>query len=281
VTSKGNAKTGKLATDHWQLTDDGNWKLVTDMNPVIGITRCSKLDDYIESVTRAGGEPLVLEPGDDPRQSLDRVDGLLLSGGPDVDPALYGQTPHPSTVVDRERDQFEVPLSREAVARDVPLFAICRGVQVLNVAAGGTLVQDIPSTIGSELDHRIQEPKHAPAHDVRITPNTLLASTLGLARQLDTCTVNSRHHQAVERVAPSFVVSAVSPDGVVEAIERPESQFCVGVQWHPENFWRTGEFDGLFEAFVRAARQHGALVRPTASHEDHEETKLTKEETNN
>ena len=225
------------------------------MKPIIGITRCSKLDDYIESVKRAGGEPLVLEPGDDPRESLARVDGVLLSGGPDVDPALYGQAPHPSTVVDRERDRFEVPLSRAAMARDVPLFAICRGVQVLNVAAGGTLVQDIPSAVASELDHSIQEPRHAPAHDVRITPETVLSSTLGDAPRLDTCTVNSRHHQAVQEVAPSFVVSAVSTDGIVEAIERPGAQFCVGVQWHPENFWRTGEFDGLFKAFVRAAQK--------------------------
>jgi putative glutamine amidotransferase len=224
------------------------------MKPTIGITRCSKLDDYIESVKRAGGEPVVLEPADDPRQSLDRVDGVLLSGGPDVDPSLYGEAPHPSTVVDRERDKFEVPLSREAVARNVPLFAICRGVQVLNVAAGGTLVQDIPSAIESELDHSIQQPKHAPAHAVQVTPDTRLASALGPSRQLDTCSVNSRHHQAVARVAPSFVVSAVSPDGIIEAIERPESQFCVGVQWHPENFWRTGEFDGLFQAFVKAAK---------------------------
>lgn len=225
------------------------------MKPKIGITRCSKLDDYIESVKRAGGDPLVLEPDDDPRQSLSRVDGVLLTGGPDVDPALYGEAPHPTTKVDRDRDRFEVPLSREAVAQDVPLFAICRGVQVLNVAAGGTLVQDIPSAIESELDHSIQEPKHAPAHDVRITPETVLASTLGDAHELDTCTVNSRHHQAVADVAPSFVVSAVSTDGIIEAIERPQSTFCVGVQWHPENFWRTGEFDGLFAAFVAAARR--------------------------
>jgi gamma-glutamyl-gamma-aminobutyrate hydrolase PuuD len=225
------------------------------MKPRIGITRCSKLDDYIESVKRAGGEPVVLEPGDDPHESLDRVDGVLLSGGPDVHPDHYGQPLHPTTVVDNDRDTFEIPLSREAVARDVPLFAICRGVQVLNVAAGGTLVQDIPSAIETELDHRIQEPKHAPAHGVRVAPDTVLASTLGAGRQLDTCTVNSRHHQAVDRVAPSFIVSAVSTDGIVEAIERPESQFCVGVQWHPENFWRTGEFDGLFEAFVSAAKR--------------------------
>jgi gamma-glutamyl-gamma-aminobutyrate hydrolase PuuD len=249
------------------------------MKPTIGITRCSKLDDYIESVKRAGGEPVVLEPGDDPKESLDRVDGLLLSGGPDVDPALYGEAAHSSTVVDLDRDRFEVPLSREAVARDLPLFAICRGVQVLNVAAGGTLVQDIPSAIDSNLDHSIQEPKHAPAHGVRITPDSVLASTLGDNRQLDTCTVNSRHHQAVTQVAPSFVISAVSTDGVVEAIERPASQFCVGVQWHPENFWRTGEFDGLFDAFVRAARNQSARSRPTAPHEDQESTKVTKGKT--
>ena len=231
------------------------------MKPVIGITRCSKLDDYIESVKRAGGEPLVLETTDDPAKTLERVDAVLLSGGPDVDPALYGQALHPSTHVDRDRDRFEIPLSKEAVARDVPVFAICRGVQVLNVAAGGTLVQDIPSAIETELDHSIQEPKHAPAHDVRVTPATVLASTLGDVRQLDTCIVNSRHHQAVADVAPSFVVSAVSPDGIIEAIERPDSKFCVGVQWHPENFWRTGEFDSLFEAFVRAARDHRSACR--------------------
>ena len=221
----------------------------------------------------------MLEPGDDPRQSLDRVDGLLLSGGPDVDPGLYGQSPHPTTEVDRDRDTFEIPLTRQAVARDVPLFAICRGVQVLNVAAGGTLVQDIPSAVATKLDHRIREPKDAPAHAVRITPDTVLAASLGATRQIDTCTVNSRHHQAVERVAPFFVVSAVSTDGIVEGIERPDSHFCVGVQWHPENFWRTGEFDGLFEAFVRAARHHRARLRPTAHHEAQEDLKVTKRET--
>ncbi len=245
------------------------------MKPVIGITRCTKLDDYIESVKRAGGEPLVLETTDDPAKTLERVDGVLLSGGPDVDPALYGQAPHPSTHVDRDRDRFEIPLSKEAVAQDVPVFAICRGVQVLNVAAGGTLVQDIPSAIETELDHSVQEPKHAPAHDVRVTPDTVLASTLGDVRQLDTCIVNSRHHQAVADVAPSFVVSAVSPDGIVEAIERPDSKFCVGVQWHPENFWRTGEFDGLFEAFVEAAAQ-GQRRRTKKTDSRNEATKVMK-----
>jgi putative glutamine amidotransferase len=228
------------------------------MNPTIGITPCSRIDDYVESVKRAGGEPLVLNPDDDAARALDRIDALLLTGGLDVDPALYGEAPHPTTEVDPARDHFEIPLSRAAVACDLPVFAICRGVQVLNVAAGGTLIQDIPSAVTTDLAHSIDLPKDHLAHPVRVTPGTRLAASLGATTPLDSCAVNSRHHQAVGQVAPEFVVSAVSEDGVVEAIERPASTFCVGVQWHPENFWRTGEFAGLFGSFVAAARRQKA-----------------------
>jgi putative glutamine amidotransferase len=221
--------------------------------PVIGITPCSRVDDYVESVKRAGGEPLVLRNSDDPAAVLEKVNGVLLTGGPDVDPALYGEAPHETTQVAPERDRFEIPLSKRALERDVPVFAICRGVQVLNVAAGGTLVQDIPSGAASPLDHSIETPKNHVAHAVRVTPDSRLGSALGPQTPLDTCPVNSRHHQSVGTVAPGFVVSAFSPDGIVEAIERPASGFCVGVQWHPENFWATGEFDGLFREFVAAA----------------------------
>lgn len=224
------------------------------MKPVIGITPCSRIDDYVESVKRAGGEPRVLSNEDDPAAVLAEVDGVLLTGGLDVDPAQYGETPHPATEAAPDRDRFEIPLSRGAVAQDVPLFAICRGVQVLNVAGGGTLVQDIPSAIESGLDHAVNVPKDRIAHSVHVMPNTRLAQALGASVDLATCDVNSRHHQAVGRLAPAFVASAVSPDGIVEAIERPGAAFCVGVQWHPENFWRTGEFDGLFREFVDAAR---------------------------
>src|SRR5262245_14398067 len=223
------------------------------MKPIIGITPCSRPDDYVESVRRAGAEPLVLTNDDDPARVLDRVDGLLLTGGLDVDPALYDQAPHPTTETAPERDRFEIPLSREAVKRDVPLFAICRGVQVLNVAEGGTLVQDIPSAVASDLRHSIDQPKNQIAHEVRIGPGTRLAAALMPDQKTRSTPVNSRHHQAVGAIAPGFVRSAVSPDGVVEAIEKPDATFCVGVQWHPENFWRTGEFSGLFEAFVAAA----------------------------
>src|SRR6188508_1652639 len=156
------------------------------MKPVVGITRCSRVDDYVESVKRAGGEPVVLESTDDVEGSLDRIDALLLSGGLDVDPALYGESPHPTTEVDAARDRFEIPLSREAVARDMPVFAICRGVQVLNVAAGGSLVQDIPTAIASELAHSIDVPKDHIAHPVRVTPGTRLAASLGSSAPAET-----------------------------------------------------------------------------------------------
>lgn len=223
------------------------------MKPLIGITHCSRLDDYVESVKRAGGEPRVLSNDDDPAGVIGELDGLVLTGGLDVDPALYGETRHATTETAPDRDRFEIPLSKEAVKHDLPVFAICRGLQVLNVAAGGSLVQDIPSSVRSDLQHSITQPKDHVAHTVRVAPDSRLAASLGPTAQLQTCEVNSRHHQSVGRVAPEFVVSAVSTDGVVEAIERPASPFCVGVQWHPENFWRTGEFSPLFEAFIAAA----------------------------
>jgi putative glutamine amidotransferase len=244
------------------------------MKPRIGITPCSRVDDYVESVKRAGGDPVVLDATGDPAVALDRVDALLLTGGLDVDPTLYGETLHETTEVDPARDWFEIPLSREAVARDLPVFAICRGVQVLNVAAGGTLIQDIPSTVTTRLTHAIDIPKDHAAHDVRVVPGTRLAAALGGSIRQETCAVNSRHHQAVGRVAPAFVVSAASADGVIEAIERPASAFCLGVQWHPENFWRTGEFGGLFGAFVKAASQRRATTKKTDP--KNEATKETK-----
>ncbi len=231
---------------------------MTGNRPRIGVTPSSRLDDYIESVRQAGGEPIEMSNGDDPSQALDGVDGVLLTGGLDVDPSLYGEARHPTTETAPERDRFEIPLSREAVKRDVPLLAICRGVQVLNVAEGGTLIQDLPSEHPSPVRHSITRRNTEIAHDVAIAAGTRLAALLPGSQSRSTCDVNSRHHQAVEKVAPGFVVSAVSPDGVVEAIERPESAFCVGVQWHPENFWRTGEFAELFKGLVEASARRRA-----------------------
>jgi putative glutamine amidotransferase len=227
---------------------------MTDSRPIIGLTRCSRLDDYIAAIRNAGGDPRVLEQtASDPAEALAGVHGLLLTGGVDVDPALYGEAPHPTTEVDAERDGFEIPLTRSAIARDLPVLAICRGMQVLNVALAGTLVQDIPDQVGQTLPHAVDQPKDRIAHDVRVEPGSRLAASLRLSGAA-TVPVNSRHHQAVAHVAAGFQIVATAEDGVVEAIEKPGAPFCVGVQWHPENFWRTGEFRGLFEDFVAACR---------------------------
>jgi putative glutamine amidotransferase len=137
-----------------------------------------------------------------------------------------------------------------ATAQDVPLLAICRGMQVLNVAAGGTLVQDLPSERPSATRHLVATPANALAHHVTVVAGSRLAQALGRDGEVG---VNSRHHQALSSIGEGLVVSATAPDGVIEAIERPAARFCVGVQWHPENFWQTSEFAGLFEALVRSA----------------------------
>jgi putative glutamine amidotransferase len=225
--------------------------------PVLGITRCSRLDDYIASVEQSGGRARVLEVSESPRALIDQIDGVLLTGGGDIDPVFYGEERHPS-VYDAEpgRDEFEIDLARRAVAADLPLLAICRGTQVLNVAAGGTLVQDIPSELATELAHSVETPKDCVAHEVRVAANSRLHPALGEAvGAACMCRVNSRHHQSVGRLGSGFIASAVASDGVIEAIEAPAARFCVGVQWHPENFWQTGEFRGLFDAFIAAARE--------------------------
>ncbi len=228
--------------------------------PVIGITHCRKLEDYRQSVLHVGGDVRILEPSAGVQAALAGIDGLLLTGGDDVAPGRYGEAPHPAIVeVEPERDEFELKLVAEARARDLPIFGICRGVQVLNVAYGGTLVQDIPSQVPGALTHSLDVPPNEPyslAHEVWLDKDTLLAKLMGeRLSDTDACEVNSRHHQAVKQVAPGLVVSATAPDGVVEAIEDPAVRFCLGVQWHPENFWRTGEFRPLFEGFLEAAQR--------------------------
>ncbi len=224
--------------------------------PVIGVTRCSRLDDYLASIERSGARPRVLKVSESPRTVLETLDGVLLTGGGDVDPAFYGEDRHQS-VEDAEpgRDEFEIDLARRAMEEDLPILAICRGAQVLNVAAGGTLVQDIPTAVTTDLSHSISEPKNRVAHHIEVAADSRLHSALGGAVDAScACRVNSRHHQSVGTLGQRLVASAKAPDGVIEGIEAPDATFCVGVQWHPENFWRTGEFKPLFDAFVEAAR---------------------------
>jgi putative glutamine amidotransferase len=226
---------------------------------VIGITNCRKLEDYRQSILHVGGDPRILDATTPVEQALAGLDGLMLTGGDDVAPSLYGETRH-AAVVEAEpaRDAFEIALVREARARHLPIFAICRGIQVMNVACGGTLVQDIPSQVTGASPHSLPVPQHMPyelAHDIWVDKDSLLAKLLRERLVDESIAVNSRHHQAVKAAAPGFIVSATAPDGVVEAIEDPAERFCLGVQWHPENFFRTGEFRALFEGFLEAAQK--------------------------
>jgi putative glutamine amidotransferase len=226
------------------------------MSPIIGVAPCRSLPDYVESVRRAGGEPRVLVPGtDDPVAVASEIHGLLLTGGVDIDPSRYGEERHPSVSIEPDRDLFEFALLEAARAKGLPILGVCRGLQVMNVGCGGSLVQDIPTQLTGMLEHTIPSPSHAIAHEVWLSKGsrlwTLMQEKMGDA---DTCDVNSRHHQAVKKLAPGFEVVATAPDGVVEAIECERGTFCLGVQWHPENFWRTGEFRPLFEGFVDACR---------------------------
>ena len=223
--------------------------------PVIAITRCSKQHDYEEAVRRAGGEVRILNYDTDrPAEVVKEVDGILLPGGDDVTPSLYGDEPHPKfEAAEPGRDAYELELAKRAGDADVPLFAICRGIQVLNVARGGTLVQDIPSQLPDAIPHEVRDTPFTIAHDVWVSEGTLLHDLLRERIDGDACPVNSRHHQAVQKIGEGLVVSATAPDGVIEAVEDPSKRFCLGVQWHPENFYRTGEFRALFEAFVAAA----------------------------
>jgi putative glutamine amidotransferase len=231
--------------------------------PTVGLTACRKIEDYRQAVLHVGGEVRVLQPGADVAdvaEVLAAIDGVLLSGGEDLAPARYGERPHPSVVdVNLERDAFEIALVEGARSRRLPIFAICRGIQVLNVACGGTLIQDIPTEAPGALDHRFSVPPHEAytlAHEVWLEGQTLLSRLMSeRLSNTDACEVNSRHHQSVKALAPGFVVSATAPDGIVEAIEDPAVAFCLGVQWHPENFWRTGEFRPLFEGFLAACKR--------------------------
>jgi putative glutamine amidotransferase len=212
-------------------------------------------DDYVRSVERAGGLPLIFAPGrrEDVPELLDHVGGLVLTGGADIDPDLYGEERHPALgSVFRERDEFEIALVREALRRDLPVLAICRGHQVLNVATGGTLVQDIPSQVPGAGAHDPDVERWQTCHDVQILPDTRLREILGTEK----VAVNSFHHQSVKQLGRDLVLSARSPDGVVEGIEMPRraKRFVVGVQWHPESFWdHPPGFAPLFEALVRSA----------------------------
>jgi putative glutamine amidotransferase len=214
---------------------------------------------YVTAIERAGGRPLLVDAANRdhaPRQILQQVAGVVLPGGADIDPARYGEAPHPTFEASEiGRDEYETEIIRLALEQDVPMLAICRGIQILNVVLGGTLIQDIPSERPGSLNHRVTDPKWAIAHEVTVDAGSrlhaLMRDRIGAGGAL---AVNSRHHQSIKDVARELRVTATSADGIIEAVERPGSTFCLGVQWHPENFVEQGAaFAPLFEAFIRAA----------------------------
>ena len=217
----------------------GYWELEAALVPA----------QYVQAVEQAGGRPLLVPPTEAGlEETLDAVDGLIFSGGSDLEPETYGQQAHTQTYgVVRERDEAELALLSAALERDMPVLAICRGSQVLNVALGGDLVQHLPEVVGDEK-HR-----HAPGvfadHDVEVEPGTRIAELLG-----DRTPVKSHHHQGLGQLGEGLVTTAHAEDGTIEAVEDPSRRFALGVLWHPE----AGEDLKLFEELVREAREYRA-----------------------
>jgi gamma-glutamyl-gamma-aminobutyrate hydrolase PuuD len=207
---------------------------------------------YVQAVEHAGGRPLLVPPSDEAiEETLDALDGLLFSGGSDLDPALYGADAHPETNGIRpDRDRAEIALLQAALERDMPVLAVCRGSQVFNVARGGDLVQHLPDVVGDEKH------KHTPGvfadHDVDVKTDTRLGQLLG-----DRAPVKSHHHQGYGRLGEGLVESAHAEDGTIEAFEDPSRRFALGVLWHPEE----GEDFRLFEQLVEEARRYRAEKR--------------------
>jgi len=241
------------------------------MRPLIGIT-CSRevggawgryspghymdytFDEYSRAVCSLGGAP-VLIPVAPNRDSLleiaGRINGLILSGGPDINPRFYFQQPLEGLgEVDEDLDRMELEIAKIAFEKNLPLFAICRGIQTLNVSLGGTLYQDINIWIPDSIKHAPNIQKSVNTHTVRIEKQTFLYDIIKRRK----IWVNGKHHQAIKNLAPGLKISAVANDGIVEAIEDPTKKFVIGVQWHPEGTWKEdSNSKKLFRAFVKAA----------------------------
>jgi len=212
---------------------------------------------YPEAIRRAGAVPVVIPPmdGDGIEPLLDGLCGLCLSGGPDLHPSVYGAEPHPALgPTEPHLDQFEIALLRAAEARELPVLAICRGLQVLNVARGGTLLQDLPTQKPSDIEHRQPYGGATPTHEVTLEASSLTASCLGIRATK----VNSFHHQAVDRLGTGLRAVGWAADGVIEAIEATDAAFSVAVQWHAESMVNSPEQARLLAAFTQAATAYAS-----------------------
>lgn len=222
---------------------------------------------YMRAVEAAGGIPLVMPPLEigaiEPL--LDRIDGICLSGGPDLDPATYGAEPHPKLgPTEPPLDRFELAVASAADARGIPILAICRGTQALNVARGGTLHQHLPD-LSEEIGHRQASPADQASHAIEVTPGSRLGAVLAAdGVPVDgKIEVNSFHHQAIDRLGEGLAIVARAPDGTIEAVEDPERDFLIGVQWHAETMIERPYEAALFRSFVDASR--GGVSRPAAA----------------
>lgn len=245
--------------------------------PLIGITTASLTKPngsryytgyapIVDAVEQAGGLPMLISSALSPdtvRALYERVDGILIPGGGDIHASYYGEVLHPKTIfIDQKRDDAEIAIARWAAEDERPLFAICRGHQVVNVALGGALMQDIPSMVTTDVKHDYtpdEGPRSRLAHDVNIDADSRLAAIMGKT----TVTVNSLHHQSVVRVGTGLKVTAHARDGIIEGTERPGDVFYVSVQWHPEDITHIDEMSKLFGSFVDAAQatpKSGRLV---------------------
>jgi putative glutamine amidotransferase len=233
-------------------------------SPLIGLTTSTSVDAYPEraytnaaylrAVQEAGGVPVLLPPqlSERTRDELwRRLDALVLTGGGDLDPARFGEPRHPTVYdVSTARDELEIELARRALAEDVPLLAICRGIQVLNVALGGTLYQDIASDLGTPIAHTQKERRDQPTHAVKLLEGSRLAGILGRL-EVD---VNSFHHQAIKDLGTRLIAVGVAPDGIIEAAEATNHPFAIAVQWHPEDLVdHDVTARSLFRAVIEAA----------------------------
>jgi putative glutamine amidotransferase len=245
-----------IATTRKPLIGCTTYRKISDQSPPIDIL--GLMPAYLDAIVAAGGVPVMIPLGlsdDDLREIIQQMDGILLPGGGDIEPSAYHGEGHPTVgSVDEDRDRVEFTVARTAVAQQKPLLSICRGLQVLNVALGGSLWQDVELLMPQAMhhEHHGSHPRNYLAHTVNIEPDSLLARQLGCTETA----VNSLHHQGIQRLADSLRATAVAPDGLIEGVEVIGHPYAVGVQWHPENIIQNApHMLGLFQGLVEAASQ--------------------------